>query len=232
VSSSGHLVLVPDLLGLNPPDLATTAVLHLGTLVAVLAYFRKDVLGLFRFDRPARHLWLLLIVGTIPAGLGLVFKDQVDAFQRSSTLVAIALLGTGVVLLASQFITRRARVVGDETPFGALLIGIAQAFAILPGVSRSGMTITAGLGRGLTPTEAARFSFLLAIPAIVAGGLLEAIDLAGSGGLTSNVWVAMAVAAVSGYLAIAFLIRILVRRGLAPFAIYCFVLGTVALLML
>jgi undecaprenyl-diphosphatase len=232
VSSSGHLVLVPDLLGLRPPDLATTAVLHLGTLLAVLAYFRRDVIGLFRFDASARHLWLLLVIGTIPAGLGLVFKDQVDAFQQSSTLVAIALLATGVILLVSQLITRRAQVIDDETPVGALLIGVAQAFAILPGISRSGMTITAGLGRGLTAEEAARFSFLLAIPAIVAGGLLEAIDLAGNGGLTSSVFVAMVVAAVSGYLAIAFLIRILVTRGLAPFAIYCFVIGTVALLVL
>ncbi len=232
VSSSGHLVLVPDLLHLTPPDLATTAVLHLGTLLAVLAYYRKDVVGLFRFDQQARHLWILLIIGTIPAGLGLVFKNQVEAFQSSSTLVAIALLGTGVILLASQFIVRRAKTINDETPLGALLIGLAQALAILPGVSRSGMTITAGLGRGLEPENAARFSFLLAIPAILGGGLLEAVDLAGTGGLTSSVWVAMAVAAVTGYFAIAFLIRILVKRGLAPFAIYCFVIGTVALLVL
>ncbi len=232
VSSSGHLVLVPDLLKMEPPDLATTAVLHLGTLIAVLAYFRKDVIGLFRFDRPARHLWLLLIIGTLPAGLGLVFKDQVEAFQESSTLVAVALLGTGVVLLLSQWIVRRAKTIDQETPYGALLIGLAQALAILPGVSRSGMTITAGLGRGFSPEEAARFSFLLAIPAIVGGGLLEMVDLADSGGLTGSVWVAMAVAAVSGYLAIAFLIRVLVKRGLFPFAIYCFAFGVLALVAL
>lgn len=232
VSSSGHLVLVPDLLHLDPPDLATTAVLHLGTLIAVLAFYRKEVLGLFKFDEKAKHLWILLIIGTLPAGLGLVFKNQVETFQSSSTLVAIALLATGVILLISQFIVRRARTIDEETPFGALLIGLAQALAILPGVSRSGMTITAGLGRGLEPENAARFSFLLAIPAILGGGLLEAVDLAGTGGLTSSVWVAMAVAAISGYLAIGFLIRILVKRGLAPFAIYCFVIGTIALLVL
>lgn len=232
VSSSGHLVLVPDLLHMDPPDLATTAVLHLGTLIAVLAYYRKEVLGLFKFDDKARHLWILLIIGTLPAGLGLVFKNQVETFQSSSTLVAIALLATGVILLASQFIVRRAKTINEETPFGALLIGLAQALAILPGISRSGMTITAGLGRGLEPEDAARFSFLLAVPAILGGGLLEAVDLADAGGLTSSVWLAMAVAAISGYFAIAFLIRILVKRGLAPFALYCFVIGTVALLVL
>lgn len=232
VSSSGHLVLVPAILGVDPPDLATTAVLHLGTLVAVLAYFRKDVVTLLRFDEHARHLWWLLIVGTIPAGAGLIFKDQIDAFQQSTTLVAGALLLTGVVLLGSQFIARRDRTVETATTLDALLIGIAQAFAIIPGISRSGMTITTGLGRGLDNEQAARYSFLLAIPAIVAGGLLEALELSQAGGFTGSVWVAMAIAAVSGYLAIAFLIRVLVRRGLAPFAIYCFVAGTVALILL
>lgn len=232
VSSSGHLVLVPAIFGLEPPDLATTAVLHLGTLVAVLVYFRSDVIALFRFDTRARHIWWLLIIGTLPAGLGLVFKDQIDTFQQSSTLVAIALLATGVVLLGSQFIARRSRTLEDQSTADAVLIGTAQALAILPGISRSGMTITAGLGRGLDAEQAARYSFLLAIPAIVGGGVLEAVDLSSSGGLTGSVWVAMVVAAVSGYLAIAFLIRVLVKRGLVPFALYCLVAGTVALLVL
>ncbi|GBD83660.1 undecaprenyl-diphosphatase [bacterium BMS3Abin02] len=232
VSSSGHLVLVPAMLGVDPPDLATTAVLHLGTLIAVLTYYRRDIAALLRFDDKARHLWWLLIVGTLPALIGLALKDQIDTFQRSYTLVAIALLVSGAVLLASQLIHKRTRTVEEETTAGALVIGIAQALAMVPGISRSGMTITAGLGRGLDAEQAARYSFLLAIPAIAGGGLLEAVELSSAGSFTTSVWVAMVVAAVSGYLAIAFLIRVLVKRGLVPFAIYSLAVGAVALILL
>jgi undecaprenyl-diphosphatase len=234
ISSSGHLVLVPEFMGVEPPDLATSALLHLGTLAAVLLYYRKDLVKLthFRRDAEARHILRLLIVGTIPATIGIVLERQLELFQESVTAVAIALLATGVVLVISGFIARRLKTMEEATGTDALLVGIAQATALLPGVSRSGMTITASLARGLSAEQAARFSFLLAVPAIAGGGVIEAVQLAGEGGITAELWVGVLVAAVSGYLAIAFLIRTLVRIGLRPFALYCFVVGVLALVLL
>lgn len=234
ISSSGHLVLVPAFLGVEPPDLATSALLHLGTLVAVLAYYRRDLAKLryFRRDPEARHILWLLIIGTIPATIGIVLTDQLSSFQESTTAVAIALLVTGAVLVASGFIMRRVRTLEEATVSDALLVGAAQATALLPGISRSGMTITASLGRGLSGVEAARFSFLLAVPAIAGGGILETIEMLDNGGIPSEVWVGVVTAAVSGYLAIAFLIKTLVRIGLRPFAVYCFVVGILALILL
>ena len=234
ISSSGHLVLVPAFLGVEPPDLATSALLHLGTLAAVLFYYRKDLMKIvhFRRDPEARHILILLIVGTIPATIGILLERQLELFQESVTAVAIALLVTGVVLVISGFIVRRTRTLEQATTTDSVLVGIAQATALLPGISRSGMTITASLARGLSAEQAARFSFLLAIPAIAGGGLIEAVQLAGEGGIAAELWVGVLVAAVSGYLAIAFLIRTLVRIGLRPFALYCFVVGILALILL
>ena len=234
ISSSGHLVLVPAFLGVEPPDLATSALLHLGTLAAVLIYYRRDLAKIVRFrrDPEARHILLLLIIGTIPATIGILLERQLELFQESVTAVAIALLVTGLVLVISGFIARRAKTLEQATNNDAVLIGIAQATALLPGISRSGMTITASLGRGFSAEQAARFSFLLAIPAIAGGGLIETIQLAGEGGISAELWVGVLVAAVSGYLAIAFLIRTLVRIGLRPFALYCFVVGILALVLL
>jgi undecaprenyl-diphosphatase len=234
ISSSGHLVLVPEFLGVEPPDLATSALLHLGTLAAVLLYYRKDLAKLvhFRRDAEARHILWLLIVGTIPATVGLVVERQLEVFQESVTAVAIALLVTGVVLVISGFIARRLKTLEAAGTMDAFLVGIAQATALLPGISRSGMTITASLARGFSAEQAARFSFLLAVPAIAGGGIIEAVQLAGEGGITADLLVGVLVAAVSGYLAIAFLIRTLVRIGLRPFALYCFVVGILALVLL
>ena len=216
ISSSGHLVLVPAFLGVEPPDLATSALLHLGTLIAVLAYYRHDLIKLvhFRRDAEARRILTLLIIGTIPATVGIALTKQLSSFQESTTAVAVALLVTGVVLVASGFITRRARTLENANLSDALLVGVAQATALLPGISRSGMTITAALGRGLSGVEAARFSFLLAVPAIAGGGLIEMVEMLDGDGIPSDVWIGVLVAAVSGYLAIAFLIKTLVRLGL------------------
>lgn len=234
ISSSGHLVLVPAFLGVEPPDLATSALLHLGTLAAVLLYYRKDLLKLvhFRRDPEARHVVIVLVVGTIPATVGIVLERQLALFQESVTAVAVALLVTGVVLVVSGFIVRKARTLEQASIIDSLLVGVAQAAALLPGISRSGMTITAALGRGLSAEQAARFSFLLAVPAIAGGGIIETVQLAGDGGIPAEVWLGVLVAAVSGYLAIAFLIRTLVRIGLRPFALYCFAVGVLALVLL
>lgn len=232
ISSSGHLVLVPALLDVDPPTLAISAVLHVGTLGAVIWYFRKEVAYLLRFrtDPDARRLLSLLIVGSIPAGIaGLTLEGFVEDLNEDPTKVAIALLATGVILIASELLRRRHRRLDTANVPDALVVGVAQAAALIPGISRSGVTMVAGFGRHFTSVDAARFSFLLAIPAIAASGLVEGVELADAGGLTASIWVGVAVAAVSGYAAIAVLLRLLRRTGLGAFGVYCLAFGTFAL---
>ena len=232
ISSDGHLVLVPALFGLSQPDLATTAVLHLGTLAAVIAYFRRDLWELRKAgtDLKARRLLFLLLLGTLPALVAVFFVDQVEELQRSTTITAIFLLVTGIVLLIADRFPKGARTIEDAKPADALTIGFAQLLAVLPGISRSGFTIATALGRGFDKVEAARFSFLLGIPAVTGAGLLELRELLDRGGVPASAWLGVAVAAVVGYLAIAFLLRMLERTGLAGYGIYCLIFGVIALI--
>lgn len=231
ISSSGHLVLVPAVLGKEAPGLATTAVLHLGTLTAVVWYFRRDVSWLVRPDRDPRawHILKLLAIGTVPVVVaGLVLESTLDDTFDSPSRVGMALVFTGIVLVASGYFTGLIRRLEEANIADAVIVGIAQTTALVPGVSRSGMTITASLGRHFTSEESARFSFLLAIPVILGGGVKQAFDLIGEGGLSWELLVGVVVAAVSGYIAIAVLIRALTRFGLRPFALYCFIVGVIA----
>jgi undecaprenyl-diphosphatase len=234
ISSDGHLVLVPAFLGIEQPDLAVTAVLHLGTLVAVIAYFRKELWSLTRFrsDPKARQLLVLLAIGTIPAFAAILVEDEVARLQQSVTAAAIFLMLTGVVMLVASRFPPGIRTIDDARPVDALIIGIAQVLAVLPGLSRSGMTISSGMVLGFEKVEAARFSFMLGIPAVAGAGLLELTKLLDDGGVAATTWVGVVVAALTGYLAIAFLLRLLVRTGLMGFAIYCLVVGALALLVL
>jgi undecaprenyl-diphosphatase len=231
ISSSGHLVLVPALLNAEEPDLATSVMLHLGTLVAVVWFYRHDLRKLTRFrtDPEARLILLLLAVGTIPAALiGLTLRGPIEIVFDDPKIAAVALIITGSILAFGLLLPAGARRLPSGRIPDALVVGVAQAFALIPGISRSGMTITAGMAQGFERVEAARFAFLLAIPSIAGAGLLEGIDLVADGGFEAGVLVGMAVAAVSGYAAIAFLLRLLTRVGMAPFAAYCIVFGTVA----
>ncbi len=233
ISSSGHLVIVPAALDMEAPDLAVTAVLHLGTLAAVLAYYRTDVVKMVRLRGEGRRIVALVLAGTIPAAaIGLAFESQIDDAFDDPRLVGWALVATGVVLWASGRLAAGKRVLGDGKGADAAIVGLAQAAALVPGISRSGVTITAGLGRRLTRAEAARYSFLLAIPAIAGGGFLQLLDLAEQGGLRAEVFVGAAVAAVTGYAAIGLLLKLLERVGLAPFAWYCWAVGAASVLFL
>jgi undecaprenyl-diphosphatase len=234
VSSSGHLVLIPALLDREGPDLATTAMLHLGTLAAVVVYYRSDLASMAKFDRPARRLITLLVIGTIPAAvLGFMFKDKIAELVEDPGTVAIMLIVTGLVLLATELLRLGDKRITDIGPLDSFLTGLAQALALIPGISRSGMTISAGLVRGVGKREAARFAFLLGIPVIAGAGLLEVAELIGSDeSISADVWVSVAVAAVAGYAAIAIFIRLLGRIGLAPFGIYCVSFGAFASFLL
>ena len=229
ISSSGHLVLIPALLNADEPDLATSVMLHLGTLLAVVWFYRHDLrkLARVRTDREARLILLLLAVGTVPAALvGITLRGPIEIVFDDPKIVAVALMVTGAILALGLLLPAGLRRLSSGRIPDALVVGVAQAFALIPGISRSGMTITAGLAQGFERVEAARYAFLLAIPSIAGAGLLEGIDLAADGGFEAGVLVGMAVAAVSGYAAIAFLLRLLTRAGIGPFAAYCIVFGT------
>jgi undecaprenyl-diphosphatase len=234
ISSSGHLVLVPALLGIDEPDLATTALLHVGTLTAVVWYYRKDLWSLTRVrtDPEARRILWLLFIGTIPAAIvGLTLDGPIEIIFTEPWIAAVALIVTGVVLAVTALLPAGARRLAEGTTGDAFVVGWAQAFALIPGISRSGMTITAGLAQGLQRVEAARYAFLLAVPSIAGAGFLEGLKLIDGGGIEPAMLVGVAVAAVSGYLAISWLIRLLARAGIAPFAVYCIVFGVVAYLL-
>jgi len=235
ISSSGHLVIIPALLGREGPDIGTTAMLHLGTLAAVLVFYRADIVKMARFDRPGRRMITIIVIGTIPAViLGLLFENTLDELTPKPKAVAGMLVVTGAIMLATMMLRQGRKTAEDLSPTDAGLIGLAQSFALIPGVSRSGMTISAGLARGLGRVEAARFAFLLGIPAIAGAGLLSvAKALSDDGaGITASTIVGMIVAGLVGYWAISFLIRILGRIGLAPFGIYCVAVGLLGMVIL
>ena len=239
VSSSGHLVIVPAYLtelgiDVNPPDLAVSAVLHLGTLLAVIIYFRSDIRKVLqlRNNPEGRKIALLVGIGTIPAIVGLPLKNGLESFHDSVTNIGWALVATGVILVIGQRLANGVRNLIDGNVPDALFVGIAQAVALIPGISRSGITIATGNGRGFSPAEAARFSFLLGIPAIAGAGLSQLPDLIGTPQFGIELVVGFLVAAVSGYLAIGFFLAILKRVGLLPFAVYCLAVGLLTVIVL
>lgn len=237
ISSSAHLVLVPSMLGWEEPELGLTVMFHLGTLVALLLYFRNDILGLVlgvlgRGPDPAaaRRVTRFLIIGTIPAVIaGLVFGGFFeDAFQRPYESSA-ELLVTAAILIATERYGGRAKPheLDDKRALG---IGAAQALAILPGLSRSGTTIGAGLLGGLTREEATRFSFLLSIPAIVGAGVLDAAE--GELVLSAASLAGTVAAAVVGWLSIHYLLRFVRTHSLTVFCWYIVVFSPLSALVI
>jgi undecaprenyl-diphosphatase len=244
ISSSGHLIVVPWLLGWPDHGLAFDVALHLGTLAAVVAAFAGDwwrliragVLGLFRghpfADPDARLLWLLALA-SVPGGVaGLLLESWAESTFRSPALVAVAMAVMGTVLWIAD---RRAGRPGSDRPVSltdAILIGLAQAAAIVPGVSRSGATISMGLFRGYPREEAARFSFLLATPITAGAALHKVPHLLREGGDRVPVLVGMAAAAVTGFLAIRLLLAYVRTRDYTPFVIYRFSFALIVAIVL
>src|SRR3954454_1678628 len=247
ISSTGHLRIVPAFVGWDDPGSAFTAVIQLGTTVAVLIYFREDLwriarawLGSLRSGRDgarasqdARLGWYI-VLGTIPIGIfGLAFKHDIEHGARSLYLIGTVLIVFGLVMLAADRTARQTRKLEEMTPRDGLLVGAAQALALVPGVSRSGATISAGLFAGLTREAAARYSFLLSTPAIVLAALLELKGIVDgsehTGASTSDLIVATFFAFVVGYWSISFLLRFVTRHGLVPFVVYRVLLGALVL---
>ena len=247
ISSTAHLRIVPAFLGWEDPGAAFTAVTQLGTMTAVLLYFREDLLRIARawlgsLRRPelrggldARTGWYI-ILGTIPIGIfGLAFKDQIENGARDLYVIGSAMIVLGLMLLWAEEVGTRERDLGDLQRRDGFLIGLAQALALIPGVSRSGSTITAGLFLGFDRTAAARFSFLLSIPAVVLSGLLELASILGGdeGDTTSlaGLGIATLLAFVVGYASIAFLLRYLTRHSTIVFVVYRVVVGSLVLIL-
>jgi undecaprenyl-diphosphatase len=245
VSSTAHVRIVSALANWADPGSAFTAVTQLGTELAVLIYFRNDIWRIvstwcgslvkpeLRGNIDARMGWYV-ILGTIPIGiLGFAFKDQIASGARDLRLIAAALILVGLVLLVADRIGARNREVTDLTIRDGIVYGLAQACALLPGVSRSGATISAGLFMNYTREAATRYSFLLAVPAVLVSGLFEALKI---GDDKTAAWgptiVATLIAFVVGYLTIAWLIRYVATNSFLPFVIYRVALGVLLIILL
>jgi undecaprenyl-diphosphatase len=245
VSSSGHLVLVPWLLGWPAPSMAYNTIAHLGTLVAAVVYLRREVLALSRGwwgsvrtlkleTTEARLSWLLIasaVPGALMGHFGSNFFEQLFGSPRA---VSLLLLVTGFLLFASERLGRRTVPMGDIGLGQALAMGLAQGCAIAPGLSRSGATISVGLLCGLQREEAARFSFLMSIPIIAGAAATQWLQVSSSGLEASRglqLALGFVAAVVSGYAAIRFLLDHLQTHGLQPFSIYCWAVGIVGLLL-
>lgn len=249
ISSSGHLVLVPWLFGwrLDPASTFVFDVLvQWGTLVAVIAYFRHDLVALIRaaltglverrpFAEPkARLAWLLLLASIPAAALGVLAKSAVEAAFESPWKVSLFLLVTAALLAISERVGRRTRSMESLRWTDALVIGLAQSLALFPGISRSGSTIAGGLVQDMRRPEAARFSFLMSIPIMIGAGSIALLDLSAAGNAASQLpalVIGALSAAVVGYASIRWLIGYLKERPLTPFIVYCVALGLLGLVI-
>jgi undecaprenyl-diphosphatase len=233
ISSSAHLVLVPWLLRWNDPGLAFDVALHLGTLLALLIYYRKEWIAMawsIRGGDPAHfRLLLLLITASIPGAIiGLAFEKQAETVFRSPALIAGALALLAVLLWLFDKIMPQRRTMSEMTYLDALAIGFSQALAIVPGVSRSGATITMARVFQIQRQDSANFSFLMATPIIAGAGLVEARKILHQG-LDRTVGLGFLSAAIFGLIAIAFLIRFVRVRTYVPFAVYRLLLAAFAI---
>jgi undecaprenyl-diphosphatase len=254
ISSTAHMSIVPALLGWPTPTTGFKAVIQLGTLVAVFLYFWGDLRRIVpatlhsmasrKVDSPDARLGWLIVLGSVPVVVcGLSFEKYIDAEWQSLWVISGAMIGLAVVLWVAELTVRwreraghRLKELGEMTWFDGLAVGLAQALALVPGASRSGVTITAGLFVGLTRSTAARYSFLLSLPSVFGAGVYklykERHDLLGSQESTVNLVAATVVAGVVGYASIAFLVGYLKRHSTGLFIAYRLALGALLLYLL
>ncbi len=249
ISSSGHLVIIPYLLGWDIP--AGTAfifdvLVQVATLVAVIGYFWKDLVAIAKamlsdlwhkqpFRSQDSRLGWLILLACVPAGIaGITIKDIVEAAFASPIATAFFLFGTAILLFIAEKLGSRKRELADTNWIDAIWVGVFQALAIFPGLSRSGATISGGMLRNMQRPAAARFSFLMSIPIMLAAGLLAGVDLVQMPNVTDQLLVfipGFITAAVTGYLTIRWLLGYLTRRPLYVFSIYCAVMATLTILV-
>ena len=251
ISSSGHLSLLQTWFGMEEPDNLFNVLLHFATLIAVCVVYWRDIADMIaEFFRgaaallsrkgnsgpvpPARRLVLMVILGTLPLALILPIEDKVEALGASNVFVGIALLVTGAILFASDRMARGRKNARTATMRDALLVGCAQAVAVIPGLSRSGCTISAGMALGFDRAFAVRYSFLLSLPAVVGATLLKVIDVVKDGIDTTLLpiyLVGMVVAGVVGYFSIQLVNLLAQKNKFGKFAYYCWAIGLVAIVV-
>ncbi len=244
ISSSAHLYLVPWLLGWPDQGLDFDIALHIGTLLAVMVYFFRDWLQIAaqavglnygndeELRQSPRLLWYL-VLASVPAGVvGALFKDRIETQLRSPFVMGTMLVLIGILLWAAERYSRRERHIGQMTLTDTFLVGVSQTLALVPGTSRSGITISTALFRGLTHSAAARFSFLLSTPIVAASGLKSIYDLSKHGlgeGMLAPFLVGIFGSALVGLAVIAFFLRVIRRYGLTPFIAYRIVFGIIVI---
>jgi undecaprenyl-diphosphatase len=250
ISSSGHLSVLQNWFGMEEPDNLFNVLLHFATLIAVCAVYWRDIVDMIReFFRgiaalgsrspdkgpvpPARRLVMLVILGTLPLLLVLPVEDKVEALGGSNLFVGAALLVTGVILFVADRMAKGRKTARNATVADALLVGCAQAVAVIPGLSRSGCTISAGMALGFERTFAVRFSFLLSLPAVLGATLLKVVTVAKEGvdvSLLPIYLVGMVIAGVVGYFSIRLVNLLAQKNKFGKFAYYCWSIGLVAVI--
>ncbi|WP_226647426.1 undecaprenyl-diphosphate phosphatase [Microbulbifer variabilis] len=243
ISSSAHLILPAEVLGWQDQGLAFDVAVHFGSLIAVITYFRKDIwllirdglggLGSRQFSDEGRLAWLI-VLATIPVGLvGLIFKGYIETHLRSASVIAATTIGFGLLLWWADISGKRVQTLDQLNWKKALIIGGAQVLALIPGTSRSGITMTAGLMLGMKREAAARFSFLLSIPVIALSAMLLTYDLLGLETVPwGDILLGTLLSFISAYLCIHFFLQFISRIGMAPFAIYRLILGAALIWMI
>lgn len=244
ISSTAHLRLVPALAGWADPGAAFTAVLQLGTLAAVLVFFARDLGAMARgalgaVTNPAQRrspevrLIVNLIIGTLPVVVaGVLFRKAIHGSLRALPIIAAAMIGVGLVLAVVERVAQHRRAMDELTWRDALIIGLGQSLALVPGVSRSGITLLVAMAIGLRRDAAARFSFLLSIPAVAGAGIFELKDVLHATEGRTPLLIGLAVAAATGYASVAWLLRYLRTRTTMPFVVYRVVAGIIIFALL
>lgn len=233
VSSTGHLVLTQKIFGITEPTMAFDTLLHLGTLIAVFAVFKDDIISILK--KPFQKLTLLLIVGTIPTAIiGIAFKDYFEQVFQSGSTLGFEFIATGIILLWAGSLRSGRKGERETTYLDAAIIGVMQGVAIMPAVSRSGLTISGALFRNLDREFAARFSFLLSIPAILGAAVFQVKDImevGGGTGISTGAMVGGAIAAaLAGYVSIKYMLQVLRKGNVKYFAYYVFVIGILVII--
>ncbi len=250
ISSSGHLVILQTILSVNEGDVFLPVMLHLGTLISIVIVFYKDIIAIIGsffkivsevftkkkiiLDTESKVMTVMVIVGTIPTGLmGILFKDFFESLYESLLAVGIALIVTGFLLMISERCNSGKKDIKDMSIVDAIIVGIFQGFAIIPGISRSGSTIVGGLFRGFNARLATKFSFLMSIPAILGAALLEGVKvIAGDNPITFSIplLVGILLSTITGVVAIKILIKALEKGKLYYFSYYVWVVGIVLII--
>ncbi|ADO77143.1 undecaprenyl-diphosphate phosphatase [Halanaerobium praevalens] len=235
VSSSGHLVIAQSFLNIKEDQILFNVILHIGTLIPIFIVFKQDIKDMILFKKEKRKEIIYILLAIIPTGIiGVLFEDFFAELFSNSYLTALMLILTGLILYITEKIESGTKEVEDLKFWQPFLVGLAQAGAIIPGISRSGTTIAASLFQGLNREAAARFSFLMSVPVIGGAGLLQFLNVLEKGSFELEIKIVILgflAASISGYLAIKILLKVLAEKKLNYFSYYCWILAILVILL-